>query len=277
MAAYQPLSVRRGIRTPSGPHEGVPPHLAEPLHSWLRDTWFDDIYGSIRDPRLLRAIAIKLELPIRHNSSDTNVLDQMLAQCADEDFCLDFIDATLQFLDFAQTRVSDLSVALTVGGSVWALAPDNKSLSERLDATARTQIADALSASDKASAELAEAWSKAFGRDPDASDAWDHSIKAVEEALRPVILPNDSGATLGKILGQLRGQPHLYSIHLADNALTGALDAMTMFENMLHFIWPNADRHGGGGPKPSLAQAQAVAQLAVTIVQWARAGIIKRR
>jgi hypothetical protein len=47
---------------------------------------------------------------------------------------------------------------------------------------------------------------------------------------------------------------------------------------MLRLMWPNPDRPGGRGSRqPSLAEAPAVAHLAMTIVQLARAGVISKR
>jgi len=47
---------------------------------------------------------------------------------------------------------------------------------------------------------------------------------------------------------------------------------------MLRVMWPNPDRRGGRGSRqPSLAEAEAVVHLAVTLVQWARAGVISKR
>jgi hypothetical protein len=46
----------------------------------------------------------------------------------------------------------------------------------------------------------------------------------------------------------------------------------------MRLMWPNPDRHGGRGSRqPSLAEAPAVVHLAMTIVQWARAGVISKR
>jgi len=48
---------------------------------------------------------------------------------------------------------------------------------------------------------------------------------------------------------------------------------------LLRLIWPNHDRHGGGATRiPSLREARAVVQVAVTIVQWYRDDwVVQRR
>jgi len=47
---------------------------------------------------------------------------------------------------------------------------------------------------------------------------------------------------------------------------------------MLDLIWPNPDRHGGTHNRlVTLDEAHAVVLLAVTVVQWGRAGVLKKR
>jgi hypothetical protein len=53
-------------------------------------------------------------------------------------------------------------------------------------------------------------------------------------------------------------------------------DGIAPLVGMLRLLWPNPDRHAGQGPAPALEQAQAVVQLATTIVQWTRDGVVRR-
>jgi len=69
---------------------------------------------------------------------------------------------------------------------------------------------------DIASRELREAWSNAYAREPDASDAWDHSIKAVEAILRKVISPKNNLATLGTLIRDLRDGAHKFEFVLTN-------------------------------------------------------------
>jgi hypothetical protein len=48
------------------------------------------------------------------------------------------------------------------------------------------------------------AWSKAYGLHPATSDAWDHSIEALESIVKPrVVEPNNPTATLGHIVREM--------------------------------------------------------------------------
>ena len=145
----------------------------------------------------------------------------------------------------------------------------------RVDPTAAKAFEDASLPSDVASAELHDAWIAAYGRNPDPSDAWDHSIKAVEAVLIPVVVPAKAKATLGDVVGSLDSQGSLWQLVLHGH--DGSKSAVPLV-TMLRLIWPNPDRHGSDASrKPSLGEAQAVVNLAVTVVQWTRIGVLSKR
>jgi hypothetical protein len=50
---------------------------------------------------------------------------------------------------------------------------------------------------------LATAWNRAYGRNPDPSGAYRDAIRAVEASAKPIILPADPVATLGKMIAAL--------------------------------------------------------------------------
>jgi hypothetical protein len=132
---------------------------------------------------------------------------------------------------------------------------------------------------DPASAELNEARIRAYGRrDEDASDAWDHAIKAVEAVLIPIVVPEISRPTLGRVIQQLdRGQPQPVTLGLAGPDGSRSVAPLVA---MLRLMWPNPDRHGGSPEHnrvPTIEEARAVVHLAVTIVQWGRDGLIARK
>ena len=205
--------------------------------------------------------------------SDTNLMDAIIAAgMANDDTMLDLLDAALQT---GSTPYSDLESALAVGNSVWTVRQDGRGLEHRVDPATLDAYKAASSPTDAASAQLQEAWSKAYGRNPDASDAWDHAIKAVETVLVPIVTPNNPKATLGNVLGDLKASSSKLTFGLQTSSPT--VSSVETIVAMLRLIWPNPDRHGGApgtGRTPSLAEAQAVLQIAITIVNWVRVGIV---
>jgi hypothetical protein len=126
---------------------------------------------------------------------------------------------------------------------------------------------------DNASGHLAAAWAKAYDRHPDASHAWDNAIKAVEATLRKSISPDNKRATLGTLIRDLRDGAHKFQL-----VLTNEQGGVRTLLAMLQLMWPNPDRHEGPNSRtPTIEEARAVVQLAVTIVQWARDDQIVRR
>jgi hypothetical protein len=172
-------------------------------------------------------------------------------------------------------KCSELGELLELAGSVWRVGPNRDRLVRRVDPTATAAFVRASSPGDVASAELKEAWTAAYGRNPDASDAWDHAIKAVEAVLIPIVTPNKAKATLGDVVGILNSQGQLWKLELHGHDGTQSIAPLV---SMLRLMWPNPDRHGNQGSRqPSLVEAQAVVHLAVTIVQWARSGVLSKR
>lgn len=185
------------------------------------------------------------------------------------------VDAALHLRKFHEWQRDSLDEILQLGGSIWQVAPDGRSLVRRVDATAQEAFRGASSPGDVASAELKEAWTAVYGRNPDASDAWDHSIKAVEAVLIPMVTPAKAKATLGDVIGSLNSQGALWKLVLRGHDDTQSVAPLV---TMLRLMWPDPDRHGSGtSRKPSLEEAEAVVNLAVAIVQWARAGALSKR
>ena len=173
-----------------------------------------------------------------------------------------------------------LETNLALGNSAWEASESG--LRRRVDPTAAKHSAAASEVPDDASAHLAEAWAKGYERNADASDAWDHAIKAVEAVLIPIVVPDQAGAHMGHVLGQLDRQGQHWDTILKFNQpvppVNPPFNSVQALVGMLRMIYPNPDRHIGPDHRtPTLEEARAVVQLAVAIVQWARDGQIVRR
>lgn len=265
---WEPLSTRIGRPDPDGPHEGAPEHLRRPLYHWLTETLFDS------DDATSSMYAVMAACRIPSVTSDN---EWAAAEISISNYChasseqfLDVLHAVLQ-IEVTVEDVDRLERLLAYGGSAWTATL--KGLQRRVDMTAQVAFDLAAQPADVASGELKEAWSKAYGRAPDPSDAWDHAIKAVEAILIPVVVPNQAKPTLGHVVSHLATQGRLWKL-----LLPGADDRYSVepLVGMLRLLWPNPDRHGSPEHRraPTLEEAQAVVHLAVTILQWGRKGHI---
>jgi len=119
----------------------------------------------------------------------------------------------------------------------------------------------------RAGVNLAKAWEELYGLTPDASAAYRLAIRAVEDAVVPIVAPADRGATLGKVIAQMESQGdwRLPMVREHSRALSGEVVVALM-----RLIWHGQhDRHGGQPSAPgnvSLEEAKVAVSAAVTLV-----------
>lgn len=271
MSEWKPLSVRTGVREDSGPFEGVPPHMLQPVHGWLSYA-----LGSRNDRVQTLANAVRVPLPI--NYADYLFRAYWARIEGSEESILDTVDALLKMApdvyEGFEKWAEKLENILLAGGSVWTVNTDLDGLERRVAQTSSDAFQQAVAPGDDAAEELSTAWALAYGRNPDPSDAWDHAIKAVEATLIPIVVPNKAKATLGDVAGVLKSTPSSWSFGLpgAPGHENGAA-----LEALIRHIWPNPDRHGGGSNTrvPSQTEAESVVQIAVLLVNLCRGRLIK--
>lgn len=262
---WQPLSVRRGIREPLGLIEGIPPTLRTSLREWLQVRF--DVYSHRGPFTAGPMVSIAIACGIVLKSSDRFVVfDQLVRECeADDDVYLEILDACLAASDWGAPTLRDI---LKAGNSAWTVSHGNRGLEGVTDPTASRAASLAWKPRDEASMELKEAWAKAYRVDGDASDSWDHSIKALEALLIPLVVGKKDKANLGSVAGELKANAAKWDFVLGD---------ISVVESMIRLVWPNPDRHGGSDRRvPSIEEARAVVHVAVTIAQWARDGFITK-
>ncbi len=216
---------------------------------------------------------MRLRIPLMPGLDEIDIMRILIEYASsDADRGLDLVDASLNTWGGASNSWREMQGLLESGASVWRVADDFTSLTRVVGDEVQSAFDTAASVEDEASNELRQAWANAYGRNGDPSDAWDHAIKAVEDVLIAVVVPNNGKATLAHVIGELNG---------ANSAqwqmvLPGAdkSNDVAPLVSMLRLMWPNHDRHGGVAPKrtPSVQEAQAVVSLAAVIVQWHRLG-----
>jgi hypothetical protein len=275
--AWQSLSQRTGKTEADGPYEGMPAHVYKSIVYW-----FQGLAGYRShhfDTGRLQELRTRLRQSLGGNFGET-IMERLLSLAAqNQDFALDLVDAALDVWGEGANRWQELDKFLAAGASAWKVADDHVSLTRVVSDEAQATFESAVSVEDAPTTELREAWANAFGRNGDPSDAWDHAIKAVEDVLIPVVVPNKAKATMGDVLGQLGSSSTAakWKMVLPGNDQTHDVAPLVA---MLRLMWPNHDRHGGNLPKrtPSIEEARAVVTLAATIVQWHRDGwVVQKR
>ncbi len=194
---------------------------------------------------------------LRNSVGGLDLLDYCLYQCDD--------------YDFESYHADDLQEILDRSGSAWTVGsdPDGRPwLEKRVDPTVGKAAREEMAEQSNAAIHLQSAWHHVYRRNPDPSKAYSEAIKAVEAAACRVVLPSDSLATLGKVIGTLRSTPQKWDM------VIGEVDTVRM---MMETIWKDqTDRHGTDRPTPPVTQpeAEAAVQFAVTLVQLFRTGAI---
>jgi hypothetical protein len=188
--------------------------------------------------------------------------------------CLLMLSASWRWVN-ARTAWESLDEMLATGGSAWKVGydPDGRPcLQRRVDETSEMAAKAAMSKPGNAASHLRAAWHKVYGRSPDASAAYREAVRAIEAAAKPVVTPNDSIATLGKMITAMRDKPSKW---------TTELGSVTVVADMMGELWTSQlDRHGTDDESVPLsvsaAQAEAALHLAVTLVQWFQGGAVRR-
>jgi hypothetical protein len=261
------FSVRVGLAAApehDGPFDDVPEHLLAPLQQWVAQALSEEHAMSIclrlripalRDPRH-RELRYVLPLTQSAGARLLDVVDEVLRTRAADDW-----------------EVMVLRQILDDAGSAYQVNEAADGLEERVtpavrDAVRQT-IADAAAGPSAGSAadHHAAAWQTAYGRGPDPVRAYSEAIKAVECAAQAVIQPNHAKATLGTMLGEIKGARHKFST--AINSPAG--DPMAPVEAMMRTLWEGqTSRHGAQTATvlETLEAARSAVHLAAALVQW---------
>jgi SAM-dependent methyltransferase len=218
------------------------------IWTWMQPVVWDPT-TSIRPLR--RKVLQEIELTMRLEPFDWSRLDFAVADLErrmrwEEGFGLDVVDWVLyhyaEHMEMPPDRAAqELNRILRLGGSIWEATPTEEPARWRLTRRALGPVREAidatLPASQRAHAHLTRAWSKLAGRDPDPSTAYREAIRAVECVAKPIVTPNDSQATLGKMIAAMRQAPHKWTFVLGTDA--------TPVAEMAALVWKSQfDRHG---------------------------------
>jgi hypothetical protein len=264
-------------------HPGVPAWLVRPLIIWVARAMrlapgeysIEESYEpniELLQEYEVATRAQKTMLGVFRKSSVPGLFEEM-----GQDGFLDFTD----FLVFhvarlgwkAESYLDELRSLLEDSGSEWVVGirDGHASLEKRVPEGVLVAANATIAQSASAGLLLAEAWHAAFGRSPDPEEAYEKSIKAVEEAGASIVTPNNRKTTLGTMVRDMRAQK--------DWRLDLPSPDADVPVKMAEALWIGQEsRHGGNGyRKPTQAEAEAAVLLAVPIVQWFTSGALARR
>jgi hypothetical protein len=254
--------------------------------SWLTPHF---VYRSDRgdtayETEALRQLERRIRREIPGDSGYKKWNSLMTALPLDQELFLDVLDFQLHRMDDdyyigdQHERAERLEELLSQGGSAWTVVSraGAYALERRVPAVMMTAASNATTPADTATAHLQVAWTKVYGRDPDPSGAYREAVKAVEAAAKPVLLPSDDRATLGKMIARLEQAPAKFAVSLTPSDFT-AIEGVV---GMAKLLWKaQRDRHGTDDPEGpveiSQEEAEAALWLAIALVQWFRTGAIR--
>ncbi|MFE5863944.1 WD40 repeat domain-containing protein [Streptomyces virginiae] len=288
-----PLVTSRDREVPESDHdapfEGVPEHLQLPLQEWVASALSFEAFGAYLDEDdAERTLCLRLRIAVEADGSNQSGSKYRRAlTMAVGPRLLDVVDAVLSYkaerglVDQAQADIRLLTKILDAAGSAYRVTEAGSGLEKRVIPAVRDAVrgtiaaAAAVSAAGLAGDHLARAWRAAYGRSPDAVRAQSEAIWAVESAAHAVIQPNNSKATLGTMLGELKNARHKFSTAIP----SPAGNPIAPVEAMMRALWEGrTSRHGAhtGTVPETLEAARAGVHLAAALVQWFVSGAVTR-
>lgn len=173
----------------------------------------------------------------------------------------------------------DLEGLLERSKSVWTVGEraGRPGLVRRVPEGVQVAVDSIIARDGRAGWNLAKAWEELYGIQPDPSAAYRLAIKAIEDAVIPVVSPTDLGATLGKVITQMESQRdwRLPMAREHDRAASGEVVI-----GLMRLVWHGQhDRHGGQPSAPgnvSLEEAKVAVSAAVAIVNVFHEGLPAR-
>ena len=253
--------------------ELVPETLRDPLLGWLSETLAEDRWVPEERVHFIQSsLRTKLHLSSHH-------VDYVVQAIVDqgERFLLRVVDLVLahQISSEARARALALDAHMMLSGS--ALEVDDSTDSFRLARRSVEGIDEAIQVainqSDRVSGtHLANAVRGIRALEPNTSDAMAEAIRAVEQAARSVVTPNDKQPRLGKIVAALREKTG-WSLVLQQRD-DDYPDHRAVVIGMLETLaFAQQNRHGGAAP--SVEEATAHVMLASTLVGWFSTGAVR--
>ena len=246
--------------------EGVPAGLLPSLLDWVRYRYVG--------PRSVHEDEVRRLERLLGTTLPTMAGDLMRAFRDYPTLLLDAIDLALT-TSADPDGAAELSEILAEARSVYTVGADESGdyeLQFRQPPELTEVVQAATGGSGSASHHLRQAWSKAFGREPDPTAACDEAVRAIEAVAASVVTPKDELPTLGKIIAAMRDAPHKWTTD------SNAADEIGAVVAMMDLVWKGYRRHGDPNQpaEASVETAQMLVQSAALLVHWFQSGHIRR-
>lgn len=267
MSEWDPLSVRTGQREKFNLIDGFPSYL----QNQVRHATVEALESP---PGLVPKIALKLRVAI---TSDTYRQHTHLWTKMSEDASLaldvyDLLARISQQLNFPRlsSLLDDIGCRFSSAGSVWRFNLKDGRLEHRLPQSALDSYDLATEPEDQISDYVSSAWASAYGRDQEPETAWHDATRALEEALKPIVVPNNSKTTLGAIRDAIKGKPTKWDASMPGDSAEERVGNFLAVLNTLPFA---PKRHGGDEKDaPTIEVSRSVVLLATSLVAIVREG-----
>lgn len=273
-------------------HDGVP--------EWMSTTFWEWVRASISEPHVQRyaysaekfwmprtellermAHSLRISMPsVKWNEPDKytggQLVSRAMATLEAHHFPLQIADFLLAF---GNPNRDVLQQMLERSNSAWSIGEreGRRGLVRRVPEGVQIAADATMASSGSAGVRLAQAWEALYGVTPNESEAYRLAVKAVEAAAIPRVCPQDSKATLGKVINVIDSQSG-WSVETgrADSSAT----PVDVLLGMMRMLWAGQhDRHDGSPATqtPMTFDHAAVAvHLASTLVAWFAGGYVTR-
>ena len=254
---------------------GVPDGLRPSMIGWICSQL---CHTTQRGETLSLSIVRRLERQINHafadeDEDDPTIDDVQWELKEDEELLLNAADSLLQYC--SREPADHLERYLVEARSAYCVGRDGASryqlqLRQALEVTFLLEAA--IAGEDRASQHLTMAWSKCFGRDADPKGAYTDAVMAIEVAAKPIVTPNDTRATLGKMCAAIRTKPAKWETD------SNCKESVETIRAMMEMVWTGQPRHGDSTAELDVPQpaAEMAVHLAALLVSWFRSGQIRR-
>ncbi len=272
-------------------HDGMPKWMWAAFWAWVREAVtifrrYSDGSGRVPmlDTDLAEGMCQRLRIPLtnlRARKVESQFGNYQL-KTAMETFVKH--PQPLQIADYllahdGHAKAEELDALLQRSKSAWAVGvrAGHPGLVRRVPLGVQVAGDSVMARAGRAGVRLARAWEELYGIQSNASAAYALAIKAVEDAAVPVVSPDNARATLGTVLKQIEDQDDWQLPMEREHDRAPSRDVLI---GMMRILWHGQhDRHGGQPSAPgdvSMEEAVVAVSLAVTLVNWFDAGVVRR-